>query len=172
MAAVRRREPKTRDSVLYVMGVNQDPARPPSRAKVQVRGLDADMSHAEWLPDSVQVVAIAKGIAGQHVIFTVPRIGGDARVVHRLSTEHDAPGSRSRLTERKSRSSPLRRMASFRSLRCRLGRHAASGHDGPDTQDAARVVTRWSNDCVHRVELRRAVLAGSQVETARTPDRC
>jgi Tol biopolymer transport system component len=29
---------------------------------------------------------------GRHVIFTVARDGGDARVVHRFASEHDSPG--------------------------------------------------------------------------------
>lgn len=83
----------TRDSVLYVLGVNQDTGTTDQEAReIQVRGLDAEMSHGEWLPDSLQVVAIAKEAPGRHVIFTVDRDGGDARVVHRLESEHDAPG--------------------------------------------------------------------------------
>ena len=50
------------------------------------------MSHAEWLPDSAHVAVIAKEAPGRHVIFTVARDGGSARVVHRFATEHDAPG--------------------------------------------------------------------------------
>ncbi len=35
---------------------------------------------------------LAKEGPGRHVIYTVSRDGGDARIVHRLESEHDAPG--------------------------------------------------------------------------------
>jgi Tol biopolymer transport system component len=35
---------------------------------------------------------IAKEGPGRHVIFTVGRDGGDARIVSRFASEHDAPG--------------------------------------------------------------------------------
>ena len=83
----------TRDSVLYVLGVNQDSGTTDQEAReIRVQSLDAEMSHGEWLPDSLQVVAIAKEAPGRHVILTVDRDGGDARVVHRFESEHDAPG--------------------------------------------------------------------------------
>ncbi len=50
------------------------------------------MSHAEWLPDSVHIAAIAKEAPGRYVIVTVSREGGEAHVVHRFASEHDAPG--------------------------------------------------------------------------------
>jgi len=84
---------RTRESVLYVLGVNQDSGATDQEARqIHVSGLDAEMSHGEWLPDSARVVVIAKEGPGRHVIFTVDREGGDAHVVHRLESEHDAPG--------------------------------------------------------------------------------
>lgn len=86
-------DPTTRRSALFVIAVNQDtgqttgPPRP-----IFVDGLDAEVSHGEWFPDSEQIVAVAKEAPGRHIIFIVPREGGRARVVHRFDTEHDAPG--------------------------------------------------------------------------------
>ena len=83
----------TRKSVVWVVGVNQETGtvtRPP--AVVAVAGVDAEVSHAEWLNDSARIVVLGKEGPGRHVIYTVPREGGDARVVHRVASEHDAPG--------------------------------------------------------------------------------
>jgi Tol biopolymer transport system component len=86
-------DPKTRRSALFVIAVNQDTGQITHSARpIFVDGLDAEVSHGEWLPDSEQIVAVAKEAAGRHVIFIVPRDGGRARVVHRFDTEHDAPG--------------------------------------------------------------------------------
>ena len=83
----------THRSVMYVVGIDQESGATDREAReIEVRGLDAEMSHAEWLPDSVHVAVIAKEMPGRHVIFTVAREGGDAHVVHRLTSEHDAPG--------------------------------------------------------------------------------
>jgi len=83
----------TQRSVFYVMAMDQESGSPKGDAReIAVRGVDAEMSHAEWLPDSLRIVAIAKESPGRHVIFTVSRDGGDATIVHRLSSEHDAPG--------------------------------------------------------------------------------
>lgn len=86
-------DPKTRASALFVIGIDQESgeiSEPPR--SVPVAGLDVDISHGEWLPDSEQLIVIGKESPGQHVIFTVPRSGGIARIVHRVSTEHDTPG--------------------------------------------------------------------------------
>ena len=92
----------TRRSVLYVVGVDQDSGAVTSEPReIAVRspwsagaseGTDADVSHAEWLPDSAHIVAVGKEAPGRHVIFTAPRDGGDAHLVFRFATEHDAPG--------------------------------------------------------------------------------
>ena len=82
----------TRRSVMFVAGVNQDTGevtREP--VEVGVRGVDAEVSHAEWL-DPARVVVIGKEAPGRHVIYTVAREGGQARVVRRFASEHDAPG--------------------------------------------------------------------------------
>jgi Tol biopolymer transport system component len=80
-------------SVLYVVGIDQESGSTKGEPReIAVRGLDADMSHAEWLLDSLHVAGIAKEGPGRHVIFTVSREGGDAQIVHRLASEHDAPG--------------------------------------------------------------------------------
>ena len=83
----------THRSVMYVAGVDQNTGavtREP--LELGLRGVDADVSHAEWLPDSAHVVVISKEGPGRHVITTVGRDGGDERVVHRFATEHDTPG--------------------------------------------------------------------------------
>jgi Tol biopolymer transport system component len=83
----------THRSVFYVIGMDQESGSTTGDAReIAVRGLDAEMSHAEWLPDNQSIVAIAKESPGRHVIFTVGRDGGDAEIVHRLASEHDAPG--------------------------------------------------------------------------------
>jgi Tol biopolymer transport system component len=83
----------THRSVIYVVGVDQETgAADRETHEIQMRGIDAEMSHAEWLPDSMHIAAIAKEAPGRHVIVTVARDGGDAHVVHRFASEHDAPG--------------------------------------------------------------------------------
>ena len=83
----------THRSVMFVAGLDQDSGavtREP--VELGLRGLDAEVSHAEWLPDSAHIVVIGKEGPGRHVIATVARDGGDERVVHRVASEHDAPG--------------------------------------------------------------------------------
>jgi Tol biopolymer transport system component len=83
----------THRSVMFVAGIDQDTGevtREP--VEVVVRGLDAEVSHAEWLADSAHVVGVGKEAPGRHVIYTVARDGGQARVVRRFASEHDAPG--------------------------------------------------------------------------------
>ena len=80
-------------SVMFVAGVDQDTGavtREP--VELALRTVDADVSHAEWLPDSAHVAVISKEGPGRHVIATVARDGGDERVVYRFQTEHDSPG--------------------------------------------------------------------------------
>jgi Tol biopolymer transport system component len=82
------------ESAIHVIGVDQDAGVVTRDAqRVEVRGLDAEVSHAEWVgAGSETIAAVAKEGPGRHVIFTVPRAGGLARIVHRMATEHDAPG--------------------------------------------------------------------------------
>ena len=83
----------THRPVLYVAGVDQEHGRvtdPPR--EVPLPGVDADVSHGEWLADSVQLVAIASERPGQHLIVTTDLHGGSARIVRRFVSEHDTPG--------------------------------------------------------------------------------
>lgn len=80
-------------SVLYTIGVNQVTGETTSEMKeIRVEGLDGEFGHAEWLPDSATVVAIAKEGPGRHAIVTVPVTGGTPKVLHRFASEHDFPG--------------------------------------------------------------------------------
>jgi Tol biopolymer transport system component len=96
----------THRSVMFVAGLDQDTGtvtRPP--VELGLRSLDAEVSHAEWLPDSAHIVVIGKEGPGRHVIAIVARDGASApgspaslragdgeRVVHRVASEHDTPG--------------------------------------------------------------------------------
>ena len=83
----------SRRSVMFVAGVDQETGtvtREP--VELSLRSLEAEVSHAEWLPDSAHVVVISKEGPGRQVIATLARDGGDERVVHRFESEHDAPG--------------------------------------------------------------------------------
>jgi Tol biopolymer transport system component len=83
----------TRRSVAYTIGVDQETGVVTGEAReIVVRGVDAEMSHAEWLPDSAHIVAVGKEAPGRHILFTVARDGGEARVIRRFASEHDAPG--------------------------------------------------------------------------------
>jgi dipeptidyl aminopeptidase/acylaminoacyl peptidase len=85
---------QTHRPVMYVVGMNQATGEATTEPReVAFTGLTADVFHAEWL-DSVgdHVVAIGKEGPGRHVLFSAPRDGGPARVVHRVASEHDLPG--------------------------------------------------------------------------------
>jgi len=78
---------------LYVAGGDPDTgAVPREPIELSVRSVDADVSHGEWLGGSTRVIAVAKEAPGRHMIFTVARDGGQARIVRRFASEHDAPG--------------------------------------------------------------------------------
>jgi Tol biopolymer transport system component len=80
-------------SVMYVAGVDQEGGNVTQEpVEVAVSGVDADVSHAEWLPDSARVAVLAKEAPGRHAIYTVARVGGEAHIVRRFASEHDAPG--------------------------------------------------------------------------------
>ena len=84
--------PSTRHSVMFVAGIDQESGTvttPPR--EIATSGIEAEISHSEWLPDSTRIVAVAKEGPGRHVIFTTSRDGGAVRVVRRVETEHDAP---------------------------------------------------------------------------------
>ena len=82
------------ESAMHVIGVDQETGAVTRGARrVGVRGLDAEVSHAEWLGTSSEtLVAVAREGPGRHVIFVAPRGGGEARIIHRVATEHDTPG--------------------------------------------------------------------------------
>jgi Tol biopolymer transport system component len=83
----------THRSVMYVVPIDQDRGAAAGEVReIPLHGVDAEVSHAEWLPDSAHVAVIAKEAPGRHVLFTVARDGGDAHVVYRFGSEHDAPG--------------------------------------------------------------------------------
>jgi Tol biopolymer transport system component len=85
--------PTTRRSVPFVVGIDQDTGQitaPPR--EIPVSGFEGEITHAEWLPDSRTIVAIAKDAPGQHVILTLAVTGGQPAIVHRFASEHDFPG--------------------------------------------------------------------------------
>jgi dipeptidyl aminopeptidase/acylaminoacyl peptidase len=63
-------------SVIYEIGVDQESGRltTPMR-EVKAEGLDADITHAEWLNDTT-IIGVAKEGPGWHAIFTLPSRGG------------------------------------------------------------------------------------------------
>ena len=80
-------------SVLYAIDVNQDTGETTSELReIAVQGITGEMGHAEWMPNSAAIIAIAKDGPGRHVVFTVTASGGPATIVHRINTEHDFPG--------------------------------------------------------------------------------
>jgi Tol biopolymer transport system component len=84
---------RTKRSALYVIGVDQSSGDVTAEAtEIPVLGMDAEIGHGEWLRDSAQIVVEASEAPGRHVIFTVPRTGGNARIVHRFASEHEHPG--------------------------------------------------------------------------------
>ena len=84
---------KARRQALYVAGVDQNSGDVPDPpVEIDVPALDADIGHAEWLPDSMQIVAVVKQGPARHAIVVTSRDGGDVRVVREFSTEHDNDG--------------------------------------------------------------------------------
>jgi Tol biopolymer transport system component len=82
------------NAALYAIGVDQESGRVTQEPQaVPVKGLDADIGHAEWLGRSSDaIIGIAKEGPGKHAIFTLTRATGEARVIRRFATEHDNPG--------------------------------------------------------------------------------
>ncbi|MEM7415932.1 MAG: hypothetical protein AAF389_10580 [Gemmatimonadota bacterium] len=79
--------------VLYTVGVDQETGEVTQEmTEIPITGLEGVPTHAEWMPDSRTVIAIAKEGPGRHALFTVPMSGGAARVFHRFESEHDFPG--------------------------------------------------------------------------------
>ena len=84
---------QTRRTVMFVVGLNQESGEQTSEVReIPIADLAVDVFHAEWLDAGDRIVAIGKESPGRHVIFTVPRDGGSARLVHRVASEHDVPG--------------------------------------------------------------------------------
>jgi Tol biopolymer transport system component len=84
--------PATRRAVEYVIGVDQESGAVTETAhELAVRGVGGDFSHGEWIGNDT-IVALNEDLAGTQVIYTVPRAGGEARVVRRFASEHHAPG--------------------------------------------------------------------------------
>ena len=76
----------------FILGLDQesgDVTQPPR--EVALRGIDANVFHAEWLPDG-RIAAIIKEGPGRHALMTVDRDGRNPRVFHRFASEHDFPG--------------------------------------------------------------------------------
>jgi Tol biopolymer transport system component len=83
----------TKKSVLYIAAVDQDTGNVRGApSEVDMPGLEAEISHGEWLPDSKQIVAVVKEEPGRHAIVVASRGGADLRVVREFASEHDAPG--------------------------------------------------------------------------------
>ena len=83
----------TNRSTIYVAGIDQESGATTSAPReLAIRGAEGEPSHAEWLGGSDRIAVVGKEAPGRHVIFTVGRDGGDARVLYRFASEHDAPG--------------------------------------------------------------------------------
>ena len=51
---------------MYVIGVDQESGEVTAEAReIPVQGIDAEISHAEWLPDSEHVVVLGDEAPGQ-----------------------------------------------------------------------------------------------------------
>ncbi len=80
-------------SVIYAIGVEQESGEVTSDLReVRADGFGGEITHAEWLPSSATVIAIAKVAPGRHAIITLPVTGGRPHIVHEFATEHDFPG--------------------------------------------------------------------------------
>jgi Tol biopolymer transport system component len=147
---------KSRRSALYVVGVDQatgEVAGAP--AELELPALDADIGHAEWLPDSRQIVTVVKQGPGQHAIVVTSRDGGDAhraRILH----EHDAD----RLGV-----SPAAGRRLHRARTDRFFQVFRAPLDGGEARRVCKSCTkpsppgrRTAAACIHGVELRRATL--------------
>jgi len=83
----------THRPAIYVVGMDQQSGSVTADAReVLLQALDVDVFHSEWIDAGRTLAAIAKEEPGRHVIFTVPRDGGDPHIVHRFASEHDQPG--------------------------------------------------------------------------------
>ena len=82
----------THHTVMYLIGADQDSGQMTDAHEIPVSGVAADVSHAEWLPDSAHLVVLGEASPGRQVIYTVAREGGPAHLVHQIETEHHTAG--------------------------------------------------------------------------------
>jgi dipeptidyl aminopeptidase/acylaminoacyl peptidase len=155
--------PTTHRSTAFVAGVDQESGavtRPPQEVAVRGSGLEeVGVGHAEWLPDSARLAIVAKDAPGRHLIFTVPRDGGDAHVVHRFASEHDTPGLGVSPDGRDVAFIAPASDGFFQVFRLPIaGGTPIAGDARSVAQDAAGLVARRETDRVHGLELRRPVL--------------
>ncbi|MEZ5285406.1 MAG: hypothetical protein R2712_11495 [Vicinamibacterales bacterium] len=60
-------------SVAYTIGVNQESGEVTTPlTEIPTPGLEADVMHAEWMPDGTRIAAVAREAPGRHVLFVVP----------------------------------------------------------------------------------------------------
>jgi WD40 repeat protein len=80
-------------SVIYIVGVNQDSGEVTSDLReVSAQGFSGELTHAEWLPSGMTVVALGKEAPGKQAILSVPLTGGRPYAVYRWDSEHDFSG--------------------------------------------------------------------------------
>lgn len=80
-------------SVAYTIGVDQESGQVTTPLfEIPTPGFDADVMHAEWMPDGTSIAAVAREGPGRHVLFVAPAAGGPPTIVHRVATEHDFSG--------------------------------------------------------------------------------
>lgn len=80
-------------SVIYAIGVDQDTGALTSELReVRAEGFAGEITHAEWLPSSTTVIALAKTAPGRHAVVTLSINGSKPNIVHEFSTEHDFSG--------------------------------------------------------------------------------
>ena len=86
-------KPPSRRTLMFVIAIDQDSGAVAHEAEeVHVAAPEIEIGHAEWLPDSRHIVMIGKEAPGRHAIVALSLSGGNARVVYRFASEHDAPG--------------------------------------------------------------------------------
>jgi Tol biopolymer transport system component len=79
-------------SVNFIVGVDQATGAVTSPPReVSVSGVEGEMMHGEWL-DEQTIAGIIKTGPGRQALYTAPATGGAARVVHRVSSDHDFSG--------------------------------------------------------------------------------
>lgn len=79
-------------SVNFIVGVDQETGAvtsPPQ--ELVVTGVDGEMMHSEWL-NAQTIAGVIKTGPGQQALYTAPGSGGAARVVYRVTTDHDFSG--------------------------------------------------------------------------------